>query len=168
LIAIIDKMMAKKPADRYQHASEIIEALEPWTSMPIAPPPNTEMPQLSPAAQANEGTDVNLGMTPVGNVNTPSSRRIRTPGAPAAAASSNTPSPARNAAVRNAPARNSVGTTPSPRPRPKPAPAPTTAAETEPEPEAERGSSVWVIVVTFLIAAGLGIGLWWTFLRPGR
>jgi serine/threonine protein kinase len=50
LEAVIDKMMAKKPEDRYQLPAEIIEALEPWTSIRISPPPEQEFRRLSPIA----------------------------------------------------------------------------------------------------------------------
>ncbi|HLN31938.1 MAG TPA: protein kinase [Gemmataceae bacterium] len=50
MAAIIEKMMAKDPAHRYQTPLEVAEALAPWTETPIAPPDTKEMPQLSPAA----------------------------------------------------------------------------------------------------------------------
>ena len=51
LVAIVEKMMAKDPKDRYQTPIEVAEALEPWTRMPIAPPSDDEMPRLCLAAQ---------------------------------------------------------------------------------------------------------------------
>lgn len=50
LVAIIDGLMAKDPEHRYQNAAEVIEALAPWTMIPIPPPPPHEMPKLCPAA----------------------------------------------------------------------------------------------------------------------
>jgi len=50
MAAIIEKMMAKDPAHRYQTPLEVAEALAPWTETPIPPPDTKEMPQLSPAA----------------------------------------------------------------------------------------------------------------------
>ncbi len=50
LAAILEKAMAKDPAGRYQTPMEVAEALAPWTTAPIPPPPDAEMPQLSPAA----------------------------------------------------------------------------------------------------------------------
>ncbi|HEY2910505.1 MAG TPA: protein kinase, partial [Gemmataceae bacterium] len=47
--AIVAKMMAKKPEDRYALPSDIMTALTPWAATPIAPPAEREMPQLSPA-----------------------------------------------------------------------------------------------------------------------
>src|SRR5438876_958011 len=48
--AIVEKMMAKDPAQRYQTPADVAEVLGPWTQQPIPPPPDKEMPRLSPAA----------------------------------------------------------------------------------------------------------------------
>jgi serine/threonine protein kinase len=48
--AIVDRMMAKDPNQRFQTPAAVAEALAPWTQTPIPPPPDNEMPQLSPAA----------------------------------------------------------------------------------------------------------------------
>ena len=58
LAAVLEKMMAKDPAQRYQTPMEVAEVLAPWTQTPIPPPPEAEMPQLSPAA---------MGGSPGGN-----------------------------------------------------------------------------------------------------
>jgi serine/threonine protein kinase len=50
LAAVIEKAMSKDPAHRYQTPMEVAETLAPWTQTPIPPPPEAEMPQLSPAA----------------------------------------------------------------------------------------------------------------------
>ncbi len=63
LAFIIDKMMAKKPADRYQEPASVAEVLMPWTQAPIPAPPADEMPRLSPAASRSEG--LNAGPIPV-------------------------------------------------------------------------------------------------------
>jgi serine/threonine protein kinase len=55
LIAIVDRMMARKPDDRFQAARDVEEALAPWTETPIEPPPEKEMPQLSKAALTGQG-----------------------------------------------------------------------------------------------------------------
>jgi serine/threonine protein kinase len=49
LAAVLDKMMAKKPARRYQTPLEVIDALKPWTAEPMPLPRDEEMPRLSPA-----------------------------------------------------------------------------------------------------------------------
>jgi serine/threonine protein kinase len=50
LAAVVEKMMAKDPVHRHQTPAEVADALAPWTHQPIAPPPEKEMPRLSPAA----------------------------------------------------------------------------------------------------------------------
>jgi serine/threonine protein kinase len=54
LEAVIDKMMARDPGQRYQAAQEVAEALAPFTRMSIPPPPDYEMPHLSPAARGGK------------------------------------------------------------------------------------------------------------------
>lgn len=51
VVAVIGKMMEKDPAKRYQIPGEIADALAPFTQTPIGPPPDQEMPRLSPAAR---------------------------------------------------------------------------------------------------------------------
>jgi tRNA A-37 threonylcarbamoyl transferase component Bud32 len=51
LAAVLDKMLAKEPADRYQMPAEVVEALEPWTRMPAPLPPEMNIHRLSRAAQ---------------------------------------------------------------------------------------------------------------------
>lgn len=51
MIAIITKMMAKDPQQRYQFPIEVCQALVAWTQTPIPPPPESEMPQHSLAVQ---------------------------------------------------------------------------------------------------------------------
>src|SRR5262249_55200219 len=53
VLAIVDRMMEKEPPDRYQTPLEVAEALGPWTQEPIGPPPESEMPKLSPAAMGS-------------------------------------------------------------------------------------------------------------------
>jgi eukaryotic-like serine/threonine-protein kinase len=49
LLAVLERMMKKDPNERYQTPLEVAEALAPWTSDAIAPPPDHEMPDLCPA-----------------------------------------------------------------------------------------------------------------------
>ncbi len=51
LVAVIDKMLAKRPEDRYQAPEEVVDALTPWTLDPIPPPTDAELPRLSRAAR---------------------------------------------------------------------------------------------------------------------
>jgi len=61
LAQVVHKMLAKKPAERYQLPSDIVKALIPWTKNPIAPPSAEELPRLSPAAGGMVSTDGNMG-----------------------------------------------------------------------------------------------------------
>jgi serine/threonine protein kinase len=54
LAAVVEKMMAKGPEERYQSPAEVVEALAPWTQEPVAPPPEEEMPRLCPAARGGQ------------------------------------------------------------------------------------------------------------------
>jgi serine/threonine protein kinase len=54
LAAVIAKMLAKNPWERYQTPAEVAEALAAWTQEPISPPPVEEMPQLCPATQPSD------------------------------------------------------------------------------------------------------------------
>ncbi|MEZ6140816.1 MAG: protein kinase [Zavarzinella sp.] len=49
--AVLKKMMAKSVEERYQTPLEVYEALLPFVQEPVAPPPEDEMPLLSPAAR---------------------------------------------------------------------------------------------------------------------
>lgn len=51
LDAVIRKMMAKKPVLRYQVPLAVVEALQPWTQVPIEPPADEEMPRLCSALE---------------------------------------------------------------------------------------------------------------------
>ncbi|MCZ2341031.1 MAG: protein kinase [Bacteroidales bacterium] len=42
---VLQKMLAKSPDERYQTPMDVVVALQPWTSQPIAPPAESEMPK---------------------------------------------------------------------------------------------------------------------------
>ena len=59
VLAILDKMLAKKVTDRYDAPGDVADALDAFTQTPIAPPADAELPKLSPAAtgQGPESSD---------------------------------------------------------------------------------------------------------------
>jgi serine/threonine protein kinase len=64
MIAIINKMMAKDPEQRYQTPIEVAQALDPWTQISIPPPSEVEMPRLSRAARGSGPAET--GVTQIG------------------------------------------------------------------------------------------------------
>jgi hypothetical protein len=62
-VTVLDTMMAKDPAQRYQTPDEVANALTPWTMAPIDPPSEKEMPQLSRAALAKEAVSTKETVT---------------------------------------------------------------------------------------------------------
>src|SRR5262249_426496 len=48
ILAVLRKMMAKDPDDRYQTPIEVADALAEWAEQPVAAPPTREMPGLCP------------------------------------------------------------------------------------------------------------------------
>jgi serine/threonine protein kinase len=101
--AIITKMMAKNPDQRYATPAELAEALAPFTDTPIGPPPESEMPRLSPAAtgrvatdgagDAAEATSISRPETPRGLQKSSGGLGVTTGPAPA------TPTPARSGSI---------------------------------------------------------------------
>lgn len=61
LDAVLEKMMAKLPEDRYQTPTELYEALRPFVPKQIPIPPEDEMPVLSPAARETSSMPVMAG-----------------------------------------------------------------------------------------------------------
>lgn len=133
LLAVMDKMMAKDPAQRYQRPDEVAAALDPFTATPIEPPPEAEMPYLSPALRLPENPATVEKPRPKPAPAAAASTPAPTKTAPARAA---TPTPAKSAPARAiAPAVKNGQ--PSPKPKPAPAPRPTVATP-KPKPVAER------------------------------
>ncbi|MBM3995042.1 MAG: hypothetical protein FJ303_12940 [Planctomycetes bacterium] len=76
LLAILEKMMAKSADARLATPGDVADALEPFTQTPIAPPAESEMPKLSPAATGHApDTETTMGRndTPVATRTPPSS-----------------------------------------------------------------------------------------------
>jgi serine/threonine protein kinase len=76
LVKVVSTMMAKDPAQRYQHPLDVAHALAPWTQQPIAPPSEAEMPQLCLAAQ---GAPATTATTPVSGTRPVPSRSAARP-----------------------------------------------------------------------------------------
>lgn len=55
--AVLAKMYAKRPEDRFQSAREVAEALRPFVPATLPPPPEKEMPRLCAAARGKGVTD---------------------------------------------------------------------------------------------------------------
>jgi serine/threonine protein kinase len=60
IVAIVEKMMAKDPNQRYQTPADLMVALAPWVTTPIPPPGDREMPQVSLAAGGGFRSPTNL------------------------------------------------------------------------------------------------------------
>jgi serine/threonine protein kinase len=115
---ILTRMMAKEPAQRYALPAQVAEALLPFTQTPIAPPPDNEMPHLSPAA-SGAGPQDTMANTSV-TKNPPSGPRLNrsagnaTPAPKSAPPPSNPPLNGRQAAGRHHGAPASGGRRESP------------------------------------------------------
>jgi serine/threonine protein kinase len=136
LLAVLDKMMEKRPEDRYQHPLDVSAALRPWTEQPIRPPSETEIPRLSAAAVGSRPADAPTNVTspkPSGS----STRRqwqISAPGTQATTAAPRPPatssptaetrSPSQPATVPETPAKNQSPAKPAPAVPVLPAPLP--------------------------------------------
>jgi serine/threonine protein kinase len=89
LVEVIDKMLAKEPARRYQTPAEVAAALEPFANVPLAPPTEAEMPPSAlvgcgkPLSQNAQSTAMRTPGTP-GTPRTPGVRssEVLLPGTP--------------------------------------------------------------------------------------
>jgi serine/threonine protein kinase len=132
LAALIERMMSKDPAQRPQTPQEVADALAPFTQEAIGPPPEEEMPRLSPAALGLPGGESgSSASSPSLTGGPPSSGQRKSwqvPTTPGSRPSSPSPQPR--------PTANPSGAAPAPPkpPRPNPpspsarVPAPITAA----------------------------------------
>ncbi len=138
IAAILEKMMAKKPEDRYETPEKLAEALLPFTQTPIGPPPEAEMPVLSIAAQGTNSGPVSISAAPRTIVTTP-----RTP------PPTHEPKPPPTPANKNSKPANSPPAKPVPKgavrsavaeaetQKNKPAPV------VEPIPDSSPGAQIW-------------------------
>jgi serine/threonine protein kinase len=131
LADLVERMMAKDPAQRFATPLEVAEALSPWTQSPIPPPPDDEMPQLSAATGTSSENQATGGRAAAGEASprprpvwqTPSSGGPKSPVARPSAA----PTPAAPKARGSAP-----------RPRKAAPSAPPAPAFTPPAPAMRR------------------------------
>jgi serine/threonine protein kinase len=64
---IVEKLMAKEPEKRYQTPEDVAEALSVWTTTPIPPPSEDELPRQSPAlAGSGEAVTIVSSVPPAG------------------------------------------------------------------------------------------------------
>jgi serine/threonine protein kinase len=130
VVAIVEKMMAKSPDDRFQTPQSVADALEPLTRTAIPPPPDSEMPQLSLAATRtlNPGGDA----AQRGEVGSKSRRSWSVSGTathtPSPAPVQDTAGPATPPPVVVAPPPRTAAAPPPPPAPPSPAPSPSQAS----------------------------------------
>lgn len=137
LVAVLDRMMAKDPAQRYATPIDVAEALAPWTKTAIPPPPDLEMPQLSPAAMAGSpGTSApggdsgaNATMRPTTGQSPAPRRAWQQAGATPAPTQAAVPQPLTARSIPQPPR-----VTPAPKPAAPPPPATTPSAKPAPVP----------------------------------
>lgn len=128
MVQVLEKMMAKNREDRYSTPTELAEALSEWTQVPIGPPPQTEMPVLSPALRAMPSfSDIRLageGVPSTASSHTgQSSWEIATPASPSSAATKPSIQPTSeqpsSAVVSQPPAVKAPPPLPTPPPTPR-------------------------------------------------
>jgi serine/threonine protein kinase len=148
VVAVIDKSMSKDVAARYQSPLEMAEALSEWTTTPIPPPPENEMPKLSLAAMGGSDNSIVGAARPPSASPSPSPRKSWqvTPATPEVQSRQSTAPPPREPRAQTAVA-------PPPRPAVAPAkaqpgnnglfrpPAAAVAAPPAPAPPRERPKS---------------------------
>jgi serine/threonine protein kinase len=115
VVGVIDRAMSKDVAARYQSPLEMAGALSEWTTTPIPPPPENEMPKLSLAAMGGDGSIA------------PSARPPSSPPSPAPRKSWQVPTPtpevqSRQSTTPTSPQRESRAPTAVAPPRPTAAP----------------------------------------------
>ncbi len=156
LAAVIEKMLAKRPEDRYQTPDEVVEALIPWTLDPIDPPDESELPRLSRAAR---------GAGPPSSIGRPPSS-IRTPAPRNALRPAESPSKATLVMASPGVATTQVGPATEPEMPTIAAPAPPSI----PEPVRARGRGRKLAMATLAlgsVAAILGGLAYWAMFGPG-
>ncbi len=133
LVAIVERMMAHDPADRFQQPIEVVNALTPWTQSPVDPPrfdaPAPRQPrsrQLPPPRPVERDTD----RTATPPVRPSTHVGVRRPTAP----------------VLEPPAAKA---------------APVAAPPERPRPAESKLWQVVLVLATLLLSAGVGVALIW-------
>jgi serine/threonine protein kinase len=161
ILAVLEKMMHKKPEERYQLPQEVADAFAEWTTTPIPPPPENEMPQLSLAAtrgplseaglsnasstlnQSKTSASGSLVPTPPTSLPSPSTRTGAPPRTTSSASQVPQPLPrppvARSVPMLELPSSHGeqlapIPVAPVPRPQLQPIPVPTSAPVPAPVP----------------------------------
>jgi len=95
LAVIIDRMMTKDRAKRFQTPGQVVDALAAWTAKAIAAPPDAWMPRLSPAAMGGmpEPTSVSAATPSPGGMPAAQPRPAQATPAPARPSSTPTATP---------------------------------------------------------------------------
>jgi serine/threonine protein kinase len=177
LAALIEqKMLAKDPAARFQRPAEVCAALAPWTAEPIPPPPEAEMPRLSPAAAGSRPGETRSGPASSG----PSLTRPWTVAGTAVVRANASPSPLPTSAAPTAiqpqaaldtPANGNAPPTVVPQRR-KSGPSPPSSARRRPAsssarrrpapPQPHRPVATTLAVLLSLLAL-VGAATWWAY-----
>jgi serine/threonine protein kinase len=157
--AILERMMMKDPAARYQTPAELAGALARFVQTPIPPPPESEMPRLSPAAggvmyAAVGGTAATSapGRWPMPPAAADGAAAVAT-----ATAQSTDPGPGGRPPARTPPATCKTSQTPHPQPA---GPMPTPARRDEANPFAHMmggGHNVYATAASRAAAASLPV-----------
>jgi len=157
LVRVIDKMLAKKPEDRYQTPEEVDEALVPWTQEPIPPPDSAELPHLSLAARGSGQPSI-LQRMPSSATRTPIPTSSRIATAPPSKVTKILPPEAIPPEEPPAPTRDSQDSSPALPPRPRSQPAST-----------DRRWRRWPVLAVAAATGLLGLGTagWWAIRGSG-
>jgi hypothetical protein len=189
LAVVLDKMLAKKPGQRYQTPAEVVAALEPITRTPIPPPGEEEMPQRHAAPHGKGQVPAPAPkekprIRPKAEAALPPAPKPRPapPRVPAAPPPPVAPRPAarpRAAAPPAAPPRAAVPARPpapaaakrAPAPAVRKPPARSTPAPVRPKSELnvprDTGpgwySTLLLVFLTLIVAGGVGVGFGYYF-----
>ncbi len=153
IIAVIERMMAKDPNQRFQTPQEVADALIPWTQTPIPPPPESEMPQFSLAAAKPELGVPSSTSRPASDASPSPSKKVwQVSGsaamqatAPISAANTRSAGPVTPSRQASAPPAPAAEKSPAPPPvkptAPAPAPAPAARAPAPAAPTSSPGKA---------------------------